>query len=96
MQEQFPVWSIGSEISRRGAALKAGALAQERDIEIDLLKRQLEEFVVKQRAYAAGGAVEEGGVAVAERPAGADWDIPSAWRTAEATKPRCLALIHDG
>ena len=65
---------------------------QERDTEIDRLKRQLEEFVVKTTAYAAAGAAEAGSVAVAERPAGADWDIPSAWRTAESTKPRCLSL----
>lgn len=76
---------------------KLGIHAQERDTEIDLLKKQLEEFVVKTTAYAAGAAAEEGGVAVAERPAGADWDIPSAWRSAETAEPaRCLQLIHDG
>ena len=72
------------------------ACAQERDTEIDLLKKQLEEFVVRTTAYAAGGAAEGGCVAVAERPARADWDIPSAWRSAESTKPtRCVSPTHD-
>ncbi|CAL5222878.1 g5305 [Coccomyxa viridis] len=66
-------------------------LLEERDTEIDLLKKQLEEFVVRTTAYAAGGAAEGGCVAVAERPARADWDIPSAWRSAESTKPTSLS-----
>ena len=62
---------------------------QERDTEIDRLKRQLEEFVVKTTAYTAAGAADAGSVALAERPAGADWDIPSAWRAADPQKTRC-------
>ena len=61
---------------------------QECYIEIELQKRQPEEFAVKERAFAAVAAGEEGGVAVAERPAGVDRDIPSSWRPSGATMPR--------
>ncbi|CAK0785175.1 hypothetical protein CVIRNUC_008381 [Coccomyxa viridis] len=62
------------------------SLLEEKDSEIELLKRQLEEFSV--RAPAAALAVGmEGGVAVADRPAGSDWDLPSSWRPAVPNKP---------
>lgn len=61
---------------------------QERDSEIELLKRQLEEFAVKAPAYAPT-AMAEGGMAVAERPAGTAWDVPASWRPAAPSKPRC-------
>lgn len=60
---------------------------QERDAEIELLRRQLEEFAVKATApAAAAGAGAEGGTAIAERPAGAEWDIPASWRPAKPSR----------
>jgi len=61
---------------------------QERDSDIELKERQWEEFAEKKTAFTAVAAGEEGGMAVAERPAGGDWDIPSSWRPSEATMPR--------
>ena len=60
---------------------------QEKDTEIELLKRQLEEFSVRAPAAALAAGVE-GGMAVADRPAGGDWDVPSSWRPAVPNKPR--------
>ena len=60
---------------------------QERDAEIELLRRQLAEFAVKATApAAAAGAGAEGGIAIAERPGGAEWDIPASWRAAEPSR----------
>ena len=63
---------------------------QEKDSEIELLKRQLEEFSVRAPAATLAAGME-GGVAVADRPAGGDWDVPSSWRPAVLDKPRCSA-----
>ncbi len=68
---------------------------QERDSEIELLRRQLEDFAVKAAVpTAAAFAGAEGEVAIAERPAGADWDIPTSWRSAKPSRCSSQALLQ--
>ena len=76
-----PITSLGACPDERQPTL------QEKDSEIELLKRQLEEFSVRAPAVALAVGME-GGVAVADRPAGGDWDVPSSWRPAVPNKPR--------